>query len=97
MKKSNIINKNVRIDDEIRNEIVQNTAESLNANSQIFENDVINNNLSNLKTSDIYARIKFNTCRLNRLIKIKNSLSSIEQNMSITIFTTIDEVSIKKK
>ena len=33
MKKSNIINKNVRISDEIRNEIVQNIVESSNADS----------------------------------------------------------------
>ena len=33
IKKLNIVNKNVRIDDEIRNKAAQNAAESLNANS----------------------------------------------------------------
>ena len=33
MKKSNIINKNVRIDDEIRNEVARNVVESLNENN----------------------------------------------------------------
>ena len=33
MKKSNIVNKNVRIDDEIRNEAIWDTAESSNANN----------------------------------------------------------------
>ena len=32
MKKSNIVNRNVRISDEIRNEVARNTAESSNAN-----------------------------------------------------------------
>ena len=65
MKKSNIINKNVRIDDKIWNEVVRDIAESLNADSQIFEDDVINNNLSNSKTRNIHARIKSNTRRSN--------------------------------
>ena len=50
MKKSNNVNKNVRIDDEIRNEVARDIAESLNANNQIFENDITDNNLSNSKT-----------------------------------------------
>ena len=33
MKKSNIVNKNVRIDDEVRNETVRNIAENLNADN----------------------------------------------------------------
>ena len=65
MKISNIINKNIRIDDEIRNEIVWNTFENLNADNQIFENDVTNNNLLNSKTRNIHARIKFSTRRSN--------------------------------
>ena len=44
MKKSNIINKNLRVDDKVRNKTVRNTAESLNANNQVFENDVTNDN-----------------------------------------------------
>ena len=97
MKKSNIINKNVRIDDEIRNEIAQNTVESLNANSQIFENDVTDNNLSNSKILNIHAKIKFNIRRSNRLIEIENSLSSVERSTNTAAFATIDEVSIEKK
>ena len=49
IKKSNIINKDVRIDNEIQNKVVRNTAKNSDADSQIFENDIINNNLSNLK------------------------------------------------
>ena len=49
IKKLNIINKNVRINDKVRNEAARNTAESLNANDQIFENVIINNNLLNSK------------------------------------------------
>ena len=49
IKKSNIVNKNVRIDDEIRSKVARNIAESLNADSQIFKNDVTNNNLLNSK------------------------------------------------
>ena len=97
MKKSNIINKNIRIDDEVRNEIVRNIVESSNADSQIFENDVTNDNLLNSKTRNTYARIKFSTRRSNRLIEIENSLSSVEQNTSITAFAAIDEVSIEKE
>ena len=65
IKKSNIINKNVRIDDEIRNKVVRNTVEDLNANNQIFKNNVTSDNLSNSKTRDIYARIKSNIRRSN--------------------------------
>ena len=65
IKKSNIINKNVRIDDEIRSEVVRNIVESLNACSQIFKNDVTNNNLSNSKIRNIHARIKSSTRRSN--------------------------------
>ena len=49
MKKSNIVNKNVRVDDEIRNKPVRNIAESLNADNQIFENDVTDDNFLNSK------------------------------------------------
>ena len=65
MKKSNIINKNVRVDDEIWNEPVRNIAKSSNANDQVFENDVTDDNLSNSKIRNIHARIKFSTHRLN--------------------------------
>ena len=97
MKKSNIINKDIRIDDEIRNETARDTAESLNADSQIFENDVTNNNLLNSKTSNIHARIKFSTRRSNRLTEIENSLNSVERSTNTIMFTTIDEISIEKK
>ena len=49
MKKSNIVNKNIRINDEIRNEVVRNTAESSNTDDQIFEDVITNDNLSNSK------------------------------------------------
>ena len=97
MKKSNIINKNVRIDDKVRNEIVQNIVESSNADNQIFENNVINNNLLNSKTRNIHARIKSNTRRSNQLIKIENLLSSVERSISTAAFATINKISIKKK
>ena len=97
MKKSNIINKNVRIDDEIRNKVARNIAESLNASNQIFEDDAINNNLSNSKTRNIHARIKFSIRHSNRLIEIENSLSSVERNTSTTTFAIIDKLLIKKE
>ena len=50
IKKSNINNKNVRVDDEIQNEIVRNITENSNADNQIFENDITDDNLSNSKT-----------------------------------------------
>ena len=65
MKKSNNVNKDARIDDEVWNEIARNIVESLNADSQIFEDDAINNNLSKLKTWNIHARIKSSTRRFN--------------------------------
>ena len=97
IKKSNIINRNVRVDVEVRNETARDTAESLNADNQIFENDVTDDNLSNSKTSNIHARIKFNTRRLNRLIEIENLLSSVERSTNTAAFTAINEVSIEKK
>ena len=45
MKKSNIVNKDVQVDDEIRNETARDTVKSSNANSQIFKNDVTDDNL----------------------------------------------------
>ena len=97
MKKSNNINKNARVDDKIRNEAARDIAESLNADNQIFEDDVTNNNLSNSKTQNIYARIKSNTRRFNRLTEIENSLNSVERNTNTATFATIDEISIEKE
>ena len=97
MKKSNIINKNIWIDDKIRNETARNVAENSNADSQIFENDIINNNLSNSKIQNIHTRIKSNIRYSNRLIEIKNLLSSVEQSMSTATFATINEISIEKE
>ena len=97
IKKSNIVNKDVRVDDKIQNEIVRDIAESSDADSQIFENDVTNDNLSNSKIRNIHARIKFSTRRSNQLIEIENSLNNIEGSISTTAFATIDEVSIEKE
>ena len=97
MKKSNNVNRNARIDDEVRSEAVRNTAESSDTDSQIFENDVTDDNLSNSKTRNIHARIKFNIRRSNRLIEIKNSLNDVERNTNTTTFATIDEFSIEKE
>ena len=97
MKKSNNVNKNARIDDEIWNETVRNIAENSNADSQIFENDVTDDNLSNSKTQNIHARIKSSIRRFNRLIEIENSLSSVERSLNTAAFATIDEISIEEK
>ena len=97
MKKSNIVNKDIRIDDEIRNEIVRNIVESLNINSQIFKNDATNNNLLNSKIQNIHARIKSSTRRSNQLIEIENSLNNVERSTSTAAFATIDEISIEKE
>ena len=97
MKKSNIVNRNVRIDNEIRNEAVRDIAENSNADSQIFKNDIIDNNLLNSKTRNIHARIKCNTRRSNQLIKIENLLNNVERNTNTTAFATINEVSIERK
>ena len=97
MKKSNNVNRNVRIDDEVRNETARNTAESSDTDSQIFEDDVTNDNLSNSKTRNICARIKLSTRRFNQLIEIENSLNSVERSTNTATFSTIDEVSIEKE
>ena len=97
MKKSNIVNKNIRIDKEIRNEVVRNTVENSNADNQVFENNVTDDNLSNSKILNIHARIKSSTRRLNRLIEIKNSLNSVERNTNTATFAIIDKVSIEKE
>ena len=97
MKKLNNVNKNARVDNEVRNETARNIAESSDTNSQIFENDVTNDNLSNSKTLNICARVKFNTRCFNRLIEIKNSLNSVERSTSTTTFSTINKISIEKK
>ena len=97
MKKSNIVNKIVRIDDEVRNKVARNTAENLYANNQIFENNVINNNLSNSKTRNIHTRIKLSIRCSNRLIEIENSLNSVERSMNATTFAAIHEILIEEK
>ena len=97
MKKSNIINKDVRIDDEIRNKVVQNTAENSNIKSQIFEDDVTDDNLSNSKTRNIHARIKSGIRRFNRLTEIENPLNNVERGINTAAFATIDEISIEKE
>ena len=65
IKKSNNVNKNIRVSDEIRNKIVRNIVKNSNTNNQIFENDIINDNLLNSKTQNIHTKVKFNTCRSN--------------------------------
>ena len=97
MKKSNNINKNARIDDEVWNEVVRNIAESSNVDNQIFEDDVTDDNLSNSKTRNIHARIKSDTRRFNRLTEIENSLNNVERNTNTAAFATIDEISIEKE
>ena len=76
---------------------VRDIAESSNADSQIFEDDVTNNNLLNLKTRDIHTRIKSSTRRSNRLTEIENLLNNVERNTNTAAFATIDKISIKKK
>ena len=49
IKNSNIINKNIRINDKIRDEAVRNIVESSNVDDQIFENIITDNNLLILK------------------------------------------------
>ena len=97
IKKSNNVNKNARVDDEVRNEIVRNITESSNADSQIFKDDATDDNLLNSKTRNIRARIKFSTRRFNRLTEIENSLSSVGRSTSTAAFSTIDEISIEKE
>ena len=65
MKKSNNVNKDIRIDDKVQNKTARDIAESLDADSQIFEDDITNNNLSNLKTRNIHAKVKASTRRSN--------------------------------
>ena len=65
MKKSNNVNKNARIDDEIQNEAVRDITESSDADSQIFEDDITNDNLLNSKTRNIHTKIKSSTRRFN--------------------------------
>ena len=57
MRKLNIVNKDVRIDNEVRSEAARDTAENLNASSQIFEDDITDDNLLNSKISNTHARI----------------------------------------
>ena len=97
MKKSNNINKNAWIDDEIRNEAARDIVESSDADSQVFENNITDDNLLNSKTQNIHARIKFNIRRFNRLIKIENLWSNVERNTSTAAFATIDKILIEKK
>ena len=97
MKKSNNVNRNVRIDNKVRNEVDRNIVKSSDADSPIFEDDITNDNLLNSKIQDIHAKVKSNTRRFNRLTEIKNLLSSVERNTSTTAFATIDKISIEKE
>ena len=97
MKKSNNVNKDAQIDDEVRNEAARNIAESSNIDSQVFGDNVTDGNLSNSKTRDIRARIKSSTRRFNRLVEIENSLNSVGRSTNTAAFSTIDEVLIEKE
>ena len=97
MKKLNNVNKDARIDDEVRNKAARNIAESSDTDSQIFKDDVTDDNLLNLKIQDTRARIKSSTRRFNWLIEIENSLNSVERSMNTAALSTIDEISIKKE
>ena len=97
MKKLNNVNKDARIDDEVRSEVARDIVENSDINSQVFENDVTDDNLLNSKTRNICARVKFSTRRFNRLIKIENSLSNVGRSTSTAAFSTIDEILIEKE
>ena len=97
MKKSNIVNKNIRVSDRVQSEAARNIAENSNADSQIFGDDITNDILLNSKIRNIHAKVKFSTRRSNQLIKIENSLNSVERNTNTVTFATIDEISIEKK
>ena len=97
IKKSNIINKNVRVDDKVRSKTIRNTTESSNGNSQIFGNNITDDNLSNSKIRNIHARIKSSTRRSNQLTENKNSLNSVERSTNTAAFATIDKISIEKE
>ena len=49
IKNSNIVNKDVRINDEIWNKVVRDIVESSNIDDQIFEDIITDDNLSNSK------------------------------------------------
>ena len=97
MKKSNIINRNVRVIDEVRNEAVRNTSESFSDDDQIFRNITADDNLLNLEIRNTHATNKLNARRSNRLIEIESSLSKIDREKDTATFAAIDEISIKKK
>ena len=97
MKKSNDINKNVQIDNEVRSEAARDIAESSNTDNQIFENDITDDSLSNSKIQNIRARIKSSTRRFNQLVEIENLLNSVERSTSTVTFSTINKISIEKE
>ena len=65
MKKSNNVNRNARVGDEIRSETARDIVESSDTDSEFFEDDITDNNLSNSKIRNTRARIKFSTRRFN--------------------------------
>ena len=97
MKKSNIINDDIWINNKNRKKTVWDTAESSDADDQIFKNDITDNNLLNSKIRNIYARVKSNIRRSNWLTEIENLLNNIGRRTSTATFATIDEVLIEKE
>ena len=97
MKNSNIINRNVQIIDEFRNEVARDTAENLSADDQIFKDVIADNNLTNSKTRDVHTTDKFNVRRSNRLTEIESSLIRMGREKNTAAFAAIDEISIEKE
>ena len=97
MKKSNVVNRNVRIIDEPRSEAARNIDEDSSADDQVVEDITADDNLLNSKTRNIHAIDKLNARRSNRLTEIENSLNKIDRRKNTAAFPAIDEVSIEKK
>ena len=97
MKKSNLINRNVQINDEVRNKVVQNIAESSNTNDHIFKIVITDGNLLNSKSRNLHAIVNHSTRRSNRLTEIENFLNNVDQRTNLTAFAIINEILIGKK
>ena len=97
MKKSNIVNRDVRINNKVQDEAVRNTVKNLNEDDQIFKNITADDNLLSSETRDISAINKPDSRCLNRLTEIESSLNRIGRRKNTAAFAAINKISIEKE
>ena len=97
IEKTDIVNKNIRNIDKIRNEVAREVFENSNEKNRALKNLIADDNLTDSKVQESYTIVKLSIRRFNRFVKIENDLNNVDRKANITTFAAIDKISIEKK